>query len=300
MKKKTIILNGTTGIIGSQLYKSLIKDYKVIRISNKKTKIKNINYVNYNKYSELLKFFKSFKEIYAFLYCGWGDVYKPFSKIHINQNLKYANNSLKAYYQSGHSKFIFFGSYNEYGEFKGKISEKSSHKGILRSYEKSKKIFSDIGFLNSKKKNKTFLHLRISNVLSPLQKKNSLISYLHHNKNQPKLFLSSLDYYRDYIFIDDLIDGIRKIIKNSDQSEVINLASSKSILAKNFTKKYFHALGGKESQLVFKKNIACTYGRKNNFFKINIDKLKKKYNFQIKTSMDRGIKKTIKSFKVVG
>ena len=299
MKKKIIILNGTNGIIGSQLYKNLRSNYKIVRISNRKSKNKNINFLDYNKSIELVKFFCKFKEVHAFLYCGWGDVYSPFSKNHLSENLRFAKNSLKAYFHSGHSNFIFFGSTSEYGDLKGNILEKHSHKGVLRSYDKSKKLFSKFGFLTSSKKKKKFIHLRISNVLSPYQKKNSLISYLHQNKKKSEIRLSSLDYYKDYIFIDDLVNGIKKIIENSNVSEIINLASSRSILAKKFTTKYFDRLGGKKHSLLFQKDIKCTYGRKNKYFKIDISKLKKKYKFKPKTALNDAIVKTIKSYKVI-
>lgn len=94
---------------------------------------------------------------------------------------------------------------------------------------------------------------------------------------------------RDLLYVDDLVDFVETIIKKQkDSFELINLGMGISVSVKDLIKKIIK-ISGKSLSLEFdtsKPSIKFSLA-------VNIDQAKGKYNWRPKTSLDKGIKKTL-------
>ena len=111
---------------------------------------------------------------------------EPHSSYHIKENYINSKNLVDVFFNRGLKNFIFVGTINEYGSQNGAVTEKYKSKKKLRNYEKGKIKFANYGKKLSKKISKNFIHIRLSNLYGPLQKKNSLIHSIHKAYNEGK------------------------------------------------------------------------------------------------------------------
>ena len=140
-------------------------------------------------------------------------------------------------------KYIFIGSMNEYGNRVGSLSEHHKPTGKLVNYAIGKLKVSEYGFQISKELNKVFIHLRPFYIYGPHQRKRSLINELFNsylNNTLPEI--GSCDYYRDYIHVDDVCEGIIKTYERVNISNIINLGSGSCIYLKDFVEKFWKQL----------------------------------------------------------
>ena len=100
---------------------------------------------------------------------------------------------------------------------------------------------------------------------------------------------------RDFLYIDDLVDGIIKILtkKNNLSGEIINLGSGKPTKIKKIIKNVTNLVGS--GRPMFGK----IRFRKDEINKLypNIKKAKKLINWEPKTDLNLGLKKTILFYK---
>ena len=77
-------------------------------------------------------------------------------------------------------------------------------------------------------KNKLFLHVRLFYAYGEGQRKDS-INQLYYNaiQNNP-ISLTPCEHYRDYIYIDDVVIGIEKLLRFK-KSQIVNLGSGKQL-----------------------------------------------------------------------
>ena len=113
--------------------------------------------------------------------------------------------------------------------------------------------------------------MRIPNVYGFKQNKNFLINNIFiQNKSYKKIFLSNLNQERIYIFVDNLIDAIFKIL-DQNLKGVINVGQGNSIPAYQFAKTYYEILNPKN-----KNNLKILNIKKNKKFILHQFILKKK------------------------
>ena len=112
-----------------------------------------------------------------------------------------------------------------------------------------------------------------------------------HNK---KFDCSAGYQLRDFIYIDDLIDAIIKILSNQKVlGQIINIGSGKPISVKKLILKICKLSKGGKPQfgkiLLRKDEITKLYP--------NLSKIKKFLNWKPKFNLENGLKKTIRYFK---
>tara|TARA_Y100000590_G_C15711837_1_gene1010528 strand:+ start:1239 stop:2168 length:930 start_codon:yes stop_codon:yes gene_type:complete len=137
---------------------------------------------------------------------------------------------LKWSLNNGVKKFIFTSSMNVYGRVKDEpinenyIVKPESFYGVGKSTSENYiKIFSDLGLDST--------ILRLFNVYGPGQnlenlKQGMLSIYIAYIlKNEPVLIKGSLDRFRDFIYIDDVINSFIKIIDYNKKYDVFNICT---------------------------------------------------------------------------
>ena len=298
MNKKILIVGGT-GFIGFHLIKKLKKkNFTIDSISTRKPKknktIKGVKYIlsDISNLSKLRKVIN--RDNYEYVVNLGGNV------DHINKKKTFAShyigckNLINIFSNSKIKKFIQMGSSGEYGEMKSPHYENFNAKP-LTIYNVSKKKASDFLLKFFKKNNLPITIFRLYLTYGPYQDENRFLPIVIKNFLKKKSFeLSHCNQYRDFIYIDDVVDLIIKSFKlKKSNGEIFNIGTGKPIRLKiliNKVKKYVK--GGKPIFGVKKL-------RKDELYKIypNIDKTKKIFKWKPKTSIDKGLIKTIKFYK---
>ena len=220
---------------------------------------------------------------------------RTYSKNTWNTPSKYIERSLKLNmnaieYCKEHSAKLIFPSTVVYGDIKhNKLSEK-----LLPSpgnpYTLSKFLAENIFYFYSKMFNLKIIILRIFNVYGPGQKKTFLIPKLFLSLKK-KIFLNSIGYRRDFVYIDDVVSSFLKAIAVKNFFSIINIGSGKPYSIKQLIEKILK---------ITKQQLNIHY--KNKFLPGELEsvcadvlKAKKVLNWSPKIKIDEGLKKYFKS-----
>ena len=259
---KTILITGSSGFIGKNIFKSLQKKFKIIKISLKKKTIKITD-----------------KKIYTLIHCAAVmPPYHPMKKIYeINDSIN--KKLIKICINNKIEKIIYLSSCRVYGETKNKIVDEYSKICRQDLYAKSKYNSEKILQEFSERSESNVICLRLPAIIGLGCHGNffsRLIEAFFNNQKEIKLYKPN-SAYNNCIHIDTLVKFIEKLIKNYDKKfDIINLSSSHPLKLRKIIeilKKKFNS----------KSKIFEMTSNKNTYL-INSIKAVKKYDFdQIKT-----------------
>ena len=298
MTTKSIWLTGSRGFIGKHLVQKLDKqNFKITCISNNiqiQKKVKNdITFLDYSSSKKIKKYIEIYGCPDIFIHLGWGAMTSTMSPIHLTSNVTEGKTLIETLFASGLDKFIFIGSMNEYGSRVGLLSEGMEPLGKLIDYAKAKIKVANYGFQTANLSNKTFIHLRPFYVYGPGQRKGSLINELFDAFQQNrKTKLGPCDYYRDYIYVQDVVEGIIRSIDIKD-SYTINLGNGSYIKVKDFVAMFWSNLGGRDDMLRFGSKAALQNEPDQPKSFADLTRLSKLTNWKPTYSLEEGIKSTI-------
>lgn len=293
MKKKILILGGT-GFIGYHLAKeSLRRGFEVTSVSKnkpiKKRYIKKVNYVILdisNKHSFKKKINKKFN--YVINLAGYVD--------HSNKKETYKSHYLGCkhianfFVKNNIERFIQLGSSMEYGQIKS--PQKENSKCIPQSmYGKSKLLSTEYLLKLHKKKKFPVTILRLYQVYGPRQDLNRFLPIIISSCRSNKIFACSHGrQFRDFLYIDDLVDVIFLLLQNKETiGEIINIGSGKVVQIKKIIKKIINYY--KSGKPDFNKIKL----RKEEQIKIypSLSKVRKILNWKARIKFSEGLRKTI-------
>jgi len=228
------------------------------------------------------------------IHAGWGGMTSPMSDHHLRENVCNGKILIDTLYSNGLEKFIFLGSVNEYGSRSGILQEDMQPVGSLITYAKGKTEVAKYGFEAARHYSKTFINPRVFYVYGAGQRGRSLINELYNAFiQQREVNISSCKHYRDYIYVDDVVEGIIRL-SGIEISSTVNLGSGSYIQVRDFVKMFWHRLGGPPNRLKFG-NRSMYEGEpvqiKSYADLTNISKL---VNWKPNTSLENGIESTIK------
>jgi nucleoside-diphosphate-sugar epimerase len=297
--KKSILIAGGTGFIGYHLSKKCLKlGWNVTSISTsypkKEKKIHGVNYVlaDLSKKKNLLRIKKNFN--YVVNLSGYVD--HSNKKKTLDSHYRGCQNLANKFVESNIKKFIQIGSCIEYGKSKSPQLENEKNLNHTYSYYGKAKLMSTKHLLRLyKEKSFPVTIIRLYLVYGPKQDTNRVIPITIHNAMKNKKFkCSEGSQLRDFIFIDDVITAIIKVLKNKESDgEIFNIGTRKPIKIKYLINKICSILGS--GSPVFGK----IKFRKDEIEKLypNINKAKKILRWSPKTSLIYGLKKTIRYYK---
>ena len=251
MKKKILVIGGT-GFIGHHLIKSLkSRNYIIHSVSTKRPKkdriVIGVKYIltdisNFKKLNKDLK-----KDQYDYVVNLGGYVDHSNKKKTLNSHYVGCKNLVNLFLNSKIKKFIQIGSSGEYGTLKSPHHE-NFNTTPTTIYNLAKKKASNFLIKSFKTNSFPVTILRLYLAYGPNQDQNRFIPIVINNFLQNKSFkLSHCNQYRDFIYIDDVINVIIKmlIIKKTN-GEIFNLGTGKPIKLKTVINKIrIHIKGGK-------------------------------------------------------
>ena len=276
-----ILITGSNGFIGKTLsyYLSNKKDLKIYKDDNSN---------DLSHWNNWEKFKKCDVVIHLASKTNSSESNKK-SKIYLENNISSAINGLE-YCRKYKAKFIFISSYIYSRKEDLPVSE-NSEIDPTNSYSLSKKIIEDICIFYRNKLNVQTLILRPSNVYGPDLNSNSfIIKILKAVLNDYKFIINSMEIKRDYIYIDDLIDGIYKSIYYSGKYYIFNIGRGESVSHKtivDFINSY--------KNFKFEINYENKNLKNKDETLMNIDLIKKEMNWEPKIDIYRGIEIIIKT-----
>lgn len=296
MKKKILILGGT-GFIGYHLAKEALKrGFKVISLSkNKPIKKRYLEKVKYliadisNK--NLIN--KKIKENFQYIvnlagYVDHSDKINTYKSHYLG-----CKNISSFFIKKKIKRFVQVSSSMEYGL--SSSPQKENSKCEPKSIYGKAKFLSTQYLLNLYKKNKFPVTIvRLYQIFGPYQDLNRFIPVVINSCKNNKDFPCSYGrQYRDFLYIDDLINAIFLILRNPKAiGEIFNVGSGKPLKIRNIIKKI---LGYYRSG---KPQYGAIKLRKEEQMKIypDIFKVRKTLNWKPKINFLDGLKKTIKYY----
>jgi len=289
---KNILIIGGTGFIGYHLAKKCVqKNFKVTSISKNPPKksrfIKKVKYIicDINNKKIFRKINNNFD--YVVNLGGYVD--------HTNKLETYRSHYLglkkitKFFIKKKIRKFIQIGSSMEYGRIKS--PQKEHFKCFPTSIYAISKFLSTEHLISLYKKNNfPAVILRLYQVYGPNQDKNRLIPIIIDScKNNKSFNCSSGMQFRDFLFVNDLIDVILICLKKKVEGKIINIGSGKIIKVKKIISRIvgFYKAG---KPLFGKIKL-----RKEEMLKIypSLFNAKKFLGWKAKVSFEKGILRTI-------
>lgn len=301
MKKQKILITGGTGFIGYHLAKKCLRlNWKVDSISTKlpsvKRKLKKVKYIKLDVSKKNL--FKKLSNNYDYVVNLAGYVDHSKSNRIIKTHFNGCKNLANFFINTDIKRFIQIGSSIEYGKEKSPQKEnKWKFKKIYSVYGKAK--LSSTKYLLDLKKKHDFpsVILRLYLVYGPNQDSNRIIPITISNSIKNNKFDCSEGYQlRDFLYIDDLIDAIIKSLKEKKTvGEIINIGSGKPISIKKLILNICKLAKGGHPQFG---KISLRKDEINKLYP-NITKSKNLLNWKPKTSLRKGLKKTIRYFKML-
>ena len=293
MNKKILIIGGT-GFIGYHLSKKCIqKGWNVTSIStHKPRKIRFISKVKYVicDIKKKKKLEKKLSKNFNFVVNLGGYVDHSDRKKTFKSHFLGVKNLASIFLNKSIQSFVLIGSGGEYG--KSKSPHKEIHKGKPISVYYKAKLLATTHLLKLNKTKKFPVSIiRLYQAYGPRQDFNRFIPIIIQSCLKNKRFpCSEGKQFRDFIFVDDVVDAIIKSLKSSKASgQIFNIGSGKPFKIKDIIKKINKKI---------KKGYPL-YGkiklRKDEEIKTfpSIAKAKKLINWRPKVSFQHGLQKTI-------
>lgn len=280
-----ILVTGSSGFIGKNLVASLKRNnHKIYTFSSTDGNIFDYDFIEKYKNTDIDYVYHLAGK--TFVPDSWIDP-KSFFNINTNGTLNILN-----FCDARKIPLIYVSAYIYGNKVAMPVSEDVSPKPN-NPYAMSKYLSEKLCFFYAKYKNIKINIFRPFNVYGPGQDKRFLIpEIIYQAKKGSSIIVNSLTPKRDYIYIDDLIDGLILGMHHLDGFEIFNLGSGSSISVEEI-------IAIVKNQM----NLDIKYSSRNinraneiNDVIADISKAKEMLSWNPKTSFEQGIKNIYKSF----
>ncbi len=294
---KKVLVVGGTGFIGYNLIKKIKKSFQIFSISKNKPypefKVKGIKYIicDITKKNQIKK--RLNKNFNFIINLGGYINHADLKKTYLS-HFEGCKNLVDFFKNKKVEKFIQIGSSMEYG--KAKVPHKETYKcNPIGNYGKSKYLASEYIKKNLNNFNIKYFILRLYQIYGPYQNQERLLPIIINKclKNE-KFACTSGFQKRDFLYVGDLVELLEILIKEKNKSNLIlNVGSGKKMKVKylinsvkKLTKKGLPDFG----KIKMRKDESI-----NNY--PDISKVQKLFKWKPKTSLKKGINKTILFYK---
>ena len=283
-----ILITGSTGFIGNNLIPELSKKYRIVGISKNKIKssknfisrnidITKSNFTLQNHFTKIIHM-AAYSDV---TYCNLNPTkcYELTTK---------STQKMLDIARKKDSSFISLSSSHVYGNPNKLPLSETDIDYPLTHYASSKKMSEILCETYSQTYGLDVRIARIFSVYGPKSPKSNIIyNIINQMINNSTITLGNISPKRDFIFINDVIEGLIKIIDSKKKGfQIYNLGSGKSISVENIVKTCFK-IHGKTLQVISSKEKI----RKNEIpdIRANISKMKSEFNWKPQISLKTGL-----------
>jgi len=315
---KTVLITGCGGFIGYHLTKKILDDYKIIGIDNlndyydvnlKKDRLNNLKHKNFkfiksdisNK-EELNKIFNEYKIDKVINLAAQAGVRYSIENpdAYINSNIIGFYNILENVRKHKINHLIYASSSSVYGNNELPFKEDSKTDNPISLYAATKKTNEIMAQTYSNLYNINCTGLRFFTVYGPFGRPD--MAYFNFTKkiiNKEKIELfNNGESLRDFTYIDDIVEGIIKVLDNK-KTKIYNIGSSNPIKLLDFINILKQTLINNNLIENYELNIELLpkqLGDVDNTY-ADTEKLKKDTSFKPNTNIEDGLDKFIKWYK---
>lgn len=218
MKKKTVLITGSSGHLGSQLAAFLEPIFNVITLSKSDKKATFCIDINSLSQSDVELIYKE-HPIDVIIHCA--GITNPKTEKDISFNAY----SFTKFLTQSRVRHILIGSVSEYGFPKTKtISEKATERPTT-DYGISKLLQKRVASYFYSTHQADIIYFRVSNIIMPHGREDSLIESIFRASQKPKnkVLIGSRDISRDFIDVRDLGDAIKNAVQVPKHDFLYNL-----------------------------------------------------------------------------
>lgn len=304
---KNALITGATGFIGANLARELASRKFAVNILTRSTSnlwrlsdikdkliIHNADVLDFNRLSAVAH---SIKPKYIFHLAAYGAYprIETDEKAILETNIIGTYNLLKATLDIPYSCFINTGSSSEYGT-KNKAMKESDALEPNTFYGAAKASATMLCQNFARQYKKPIVTLRPFAAYGYYEEPFRLIPDVIINCiNQKDVHLTSGGQKRDFVFIEDVIDAYMKAIERPSSGIVLNVGSGSDVSVKEVAK-LIHKLVKSDNKLLFGKKSKEQF-ETDICWKADTAAIKRALNWQAKTSLISGLKKTIAWFR---
>ena len=307
-----MLVTGGSGFIGTNYLKFINKkDYKLKATyyeNNNFYKVENVEYVKSNL-ENLSECKEVCKNIDIVIMCAANSsgaaIMERTPLVHLTPNIRMNLNMLEAAYEAGIKKFIFISSNTVYPHVDYAVKENDTNYKFFEKYHVvgwMKKFTEEVCEIYSNKiKNKmTTIVIRPGNLYGPYDKfdeeKSKVIASLIRKiveKQDPIIVWGDGNDLKDFLYIEDFVRALDKIVQNINDYQVLNIASGKGITIKEILKKIITIESAEYLNIKFDSTKPTMIPKR----LIDISKSKEIINFEPSINMQDGLRKTIDWYK---
>jgi len=282
------LITGSSGFIGKNLVENLLSEYRITGLSKKLEKSK-LNYIT-KDISKITS--KDLKNIFCVIHLAAitdPKICEDFPDQCIATNVLGTQKILEAS-RKNNCKVIYASTSHVYGIPKKIPISETASTSPTSIYAGSKLAGEILCESYHRQFNMDISIVRIFSVYGPKSNNHCVLpSIVKQIKNSNTIKLGNINSRRDFIFISDIIDAFKIILKNIDGFNIYNVGTEKSYSIKEICQKFEKLYGkkiiiksnSKQNRKFDAKNIIC-----------NATKLKK-LGWKSKISLDEGLKKMI-------
>ena len=223
MKKKNveILILGANGLIGSYFFKKLDKNYNLTGLSHQQSKNKKIFKTNYKNFSKNILLLINQADL--IINCiGESNNENLMNEININV---LNNISSKINYRKKNKTFIHLSTCGVYGALNHKKEIHEITKCKYTSLYSKTKLRGEKILAKNLKGISSLIILRPSQIIGLNMKNTSIKKLYFFLKKRIFFFISNKDSFYSYIFADDLLDIINKLIKIKSKDSIYNISN---------------------------------------------------------------------------
>lgn len=304
-----VLITGGSGFIGKKLIKALQLDndkFKVFLLLRSATcandlQCKNISIVDFNNFNRLNIAVQEINPsiVFHLAYSKSRDAGRVVMNEDYFSNLRVASNMIEAARNLPTlRKFIFLGSCDEYGRQVNPYIE-TQFEQPLTSYGLSKLAITKTLMSLYVSENFPCIIIRPSVVYGENQGADMFLSALATSiMNRSPFNMTKGEQYRDFIYIDDLIDAILLLLKDFKNitGEVVNISYGKSYRLVDVAREFSNTIAHNGDLLL---NIGVNKYRKSEVMDYHVSNVKAKemLDWYPKTNLKSGVKKVLISLK---
>lgn len=310
-----ILITGGAGFIGSNLCRSLLREYEVVCIddfsSGRKENIEdleerdNFNLIEHNVIKPLDNFkdeLKGVKFIFHLASRASPNDYQEFPLHTLLTNSRGTHNMLELS-KENNARFLFASTSEVYGE-PLEHPQKESYRGNVNPigpracYDESKRLGETLTFIYHREYDLDSRVVRIFNTYGPGMKSDDgrvVSNFITQAlKNKPITVYGDGSQTRSFCYISDMVEGIKRaMFYEKTKGEVINLGNPEEFTIIELAH-LIRELTDSKSEIVFQNLPEDDPHRRNP----DISKAERLLNWKPEVSLEEGLKKTIEYFRM--